>query len=46
MANRFASVDRSAVPDWAASLGLDLDEHQRAILNPGIRRGILKCCRK
>ena len=46
MANRFASVDRSAVPDWAASLGLELDEHQRAILDPSIRRGILNCCRK
>ena len=46
MVNRFGSVRRSEAPDWAASLGLDLDEHQRAILNPGIRRGILKCCRK
>ncbi len=32
--------------DWAAKLGLELDEHQRAMLDPGIQRGILNCCRK
>ena len=37
---------RQGVGDWAAALGLALDEHQRAILDPGIRRGILNCCRK
>ena len=31
---------------WAAALGLELDQAQRAILDPGIRRGILNCCRK
>ena len=46
MESRFGSVRRCEVPDWAASLGLDLDEHQRAILDPSIRRGILNCCRK
>ena len=31
---------------WATKLGLELDEHQEAILDPSIRRGILNCCRK
>jgi hypothetical protein len=34
------------VEHWAAALGLTLDPHQQAILDPGIRRGILNCCRK
>ena len=34
------------VTDWAARLGLELDPHQEAILDPAIRRGILNCCRK
>lgn len=29
--------------DWAAVLGFELDEAQRAILDPNIRRGILNC---
>jgi len=32
--------------DWAGLLGYELDETQRAILDPQIRRGILNCCRK
>ncbi len=32
--------------EWAGRLGLELDEQQRRILEPGIRRGILNCCRK
>ena len=38
--------EASGLTDWAAALGLELDEHQQAILDPGIRRGILNCCRK
>ena len=46
MESRFGSVRRCEAPDWAASLGLALDEHQRAILDLSIRRWILNCCRK
>ena len=39
-------VPAEGLAGWAAALGLALDEHQRAILNSNIRRGILNCCRK
>ena len=39
-------VRPAAVTDWAVRLGLEIDEAQRAILDPSIRRGILNCCRK
>ena len=42
----FAPLTGNDIESWASGMGLKLDAVQLAVLDPGIRRGILNCCRK
>jgi len=46
LATRLEFDEATSLTDWASALGYQLDEAQRTILDPNIRRGILNCCRK
>jgi hypothetical protein len=42
----FAPFSGNDIASWAAAMGLELDAVQQAILDAGIRRGIVNCCRQ